>query len=55
MYVGIVHTAAAAELVVWGYEVNPARQTQQGPPHRVIESLDHVHQRRKGLQEGEVR
>ena len=21
MYVGIVHTAAAAELVVWGYEV----------------------------------
>ena len=34
MYLGIVHTAAAAELVVWGYGVHPAQQTQLGPPHR---------------------
>ena len=26
--------AAAAELVLWGYEVYPAQQTQLGPPHR---------------------
>ena len=33
MYVGIVHTVAAAELVVWGYEVYPAQQTTR-TPHR---------------------
>ena len=35
---GIVHTAAAVELVVWGYELYPAQQTQPGPRHR--ESLN---------------
>ena len=34
MYVGIVHTGAAAELVVRGDEVYPAKQTQPGPPHQ---------------------
>ena len=34
MYAATVHTAAAAELVVWGYEVRQAQQTQPGPPHR---------------------
>ena len=34
MYAGIVHAAAAAELVVWGHEVHPKQQTQAGPPHR---------------------
>ena len=33
-YVGIEHAAAAVELVVWGYEVYPAQQTQPGPRHR---------------------
>ena len=33
MYVEIVH-AAAAELVVWDYEVYPEQQTHQGPPLR---------------------
>ena len=36
MCVAIVHTAAAAELVVWGDEVHPAKQTQPGPPQREI-------------------
>ena len=35
MYVATVHTAAAAELVVWSYEVYPTQQTlQPGPRHR---------------------
>ena len=34
-YVGIVDTAAAVELVVWGYELYTAQQTQPGPKHRV--------------------
>ena len=36
MWESIVHTAAAAEHVVWGYlqEVYPAQQTQPGSPHR---------------------
>ena len=61
---GIVHTAAAAaaaaaaKLAVWGYEVCPAQQTTgatRTTTPRVIVSLYHVHQRRKGLKEGENR
>ena len=54
----MVHPAAAAELVVWGYEVYPAQQTLPGPPplresHRVPESCPAA---KKGpLQEGEKR
>ena len=56
MCVEIVRTAAAAELVVWAYEVYPARETQPGPPHREsMVFLYHVHQRKKCLQEGENR
>ena len=37
IHVGLVHAAAAAaELVMRGYKVYPAQQTQPGPPHRVI-------------------
>ena len=39
MYAATVHTAAAAELVVWGYEVRQAQQTQPGPPHRESHSV----------------
>ena len=56
LYVGIVHrTAAAVELVVWVYEVYPVQKTTRATIPSVIESLHHVHQRRKGLEEGEDR
>lgn len=31
--VGIVHTAAAAELAVWGYEVYPAQRSRRTTTH----------------------
>ena len=39
IFVGSVHTAADAELVVWGYEVYSAQQTQTGSPHRESRSV----------------
>ena len=55
MLVGIVHTAAGAELVVRDYKLYTAQQTQPGTPHQEAVSIYHVHQRRKRFQEGENR
>ena len=38
MYVGIIRTAAATELVVWSQEVYPAQQTQPGSSQSAPES-----------------
>ena len=58
MYVGTVHTAAAAaaKLVAWGYEVHPAQQThnQDHDTERVIESLHHVHHEGRALEKAKI-